>query len=158
MRAGSAYRTGRVRLVDLVVTASFSDRHYRNPVGVEATAMEVGIDDVVVANAAAGALALAHLFLSALHFNARALGTEDLDQVKTERGLTPIWVSVRCWSCWRTSSRSGGTVPFGPSVVDLALMPVTAAMPMWQSTPIGWVANGARALAAPGRLRVGALQ
>ncbi len=141
VRAGSAYRTGRVRLVDLIVTASFSDRHYRNPVGVEATAMEVGIDDMVVANPSVGALALAHLFLSALAFNSRALGNEDLDEVQLERGLTPIWILGPLLELLANVVAIRGTVPFGPSLVDLALMPVTAGMPMWQSTPIGWVAN-----------------
>jgi hypothetical protein len=143
VRAGSSYRTGRVRLADLDVTASFSDRHYRTPVGVEAEAGEIGVDDMVVANATVGALALAHLFLRALHLRSGATGAEDIGSMEPAAGVTPIPLLGPLWDALTNVIAIRGSVPFAPSLVDLMLMPVTAGMSFWESEAVGLVANAA---------------
>jgi hypothetical protein len=143
VRAGSSYRTGRVRLAGLDVTASFSDRHYRTPVGVEADAAEIGVDDMVVANATVGALGLAHLFLRALHLRSGATGAEDIAALEPDTGMTPIPLLGPLWDALTNIIAIRGSVPFAPSLVDLMLMPVTAGMSFWESEAVGLVANAA---------------
>jgi hypothetical protein len=143
VRAGSSYRTGRVRLAGLDVTASFSDRHYRTPVGVEADAAEIGVDDMVVANATVGALALAHLFLRALHLRSGATGAEEIGGLEPDTGVTPIPLLGPLWDALTNVIAIRGSVPFAPSLVDLMLMPVTAGMSFWESEAVGLAANAA---------------
>lgn len=147
VRAGSAYRTGRVRLAGLDVTASFSDRHYRTPVGVEADAEEIGVDDMVIANATVGALALAHLFLRALHLQSGATGAEDIGSLEPASGSTPIPLLGPLWDALTNVIAVRGSVPFSPSLIDLMLMPVTPpGLSFWESEAVSLGQTAANAL------------
>lgn len=126
MRGGASYRSGPVQIDNLRVTASFSDRHYREPVGAEIDADDVDIRDLVLANASlpSGAWALAHLGTQPLHVKAGATGDEDLHARAPRTGTLPIPVFGPIFQALANVVAIKGGIPFSPTVVDLLLLPI----------------------------------
>ncbi len=89
-RPGSSYRTGPVTLRNLEVSGSFSDRHYREPVGFDITMDSAEVQDLVIANQAVGALAATEVDLSLVRLRSGATGAEDFAAHPPREG----WVGV----------------------------------------------------------------
>ena len=126
MRGGASYRSGAVQIDNLRVTASFSDRHYREPVGAEIDADNVDIKDLVLADASlpSGAWALAHINTQPLHVKAGAQGDEDLHARAPRTGTLPIPVFGPIFQALANVVAIKGGIPGSPTIVDLLLLPI----------------------------------
>jgi hypothetical protein len=143
VRAGASYRTGPLVLRNLRVQGDFSDRHYREPVGVELDADRLDVDDMVLADARlpTGAWGLAHLMTQPLHLKGGAKGDEDLKAHPPREGAIPIPVFGPILEALSNIVAIKGGIPFDYTLVDFALMPLTSGMNVFASSAISIPAN-----------------
>lgn len=127
-RPGASYHTGAVRLRGLKIKASYSDRHFRTPVGVHLDADKLDVRDAVLANPAipGGVAALATLLLRNLKL--RAHGTsEKLPEPRP--GTIPIPLFGPLLQALDNLVALTGGVPGAPSLLDMQLMPFMPELP-----------------------------
>ena len=124
---GSSYRTGAIELRGLEIIGSISDTHYREPSGVEVSLASADVQDLVVGSPG-GAFALADVLASALKFKAGQTGQEDLKGDPPRPGTINVLIFGPLLQALENLTALGGGIPGDFTLLDFALMPLTAGM------------------------------
>jgi Domain of unknown function (DUF4157) len=130
-KPGVSYRTGAVELHGLEIIGDISDRHYREPIGVELSMADADVKDLVIGDSdlPGGAVALAGVQLDQLKLKAGQTGAEDLKgHPPRAPGAFLIPVFSRLLEAIQNIVALWGGIPGDFSLLDFMLMPVTGGM------------------------------
>ncbi|GHJ47484.1 hypothetical protein Cs7R123_48260 [Catellatospora sp. TT07R-123] len=131
---GASYRAGFVTLRDLRVIGSFSDRHYRAPIGFDLSMQSADVRDLVIANESVGGVALAHLLMQTLRMRAGSTGAEDLAGHQPRDGWVGVPVLGPLLQLIDNMVMLLGGLPGSPSITDLMALGLPA-------TGLPWLAD-----------------
>ena len=128
---GASYRTGAIELHGLEIIGDISDRHYREPIGVELSMADADVKDLVIGNSQlpGGAVALAGVALDRLKIKAGQTGAEDLKgHPPRAPGTFLVPVFSRLLEAVQNIVALWGGLPGDFTLLDFMLMPLTGGM------------------------------
>jgi hypothetical protein len=143
--AGASYRTGAIELRGLEIVGDFSDRHYREPIGMELAAAETDVRDLVLGNTAlpGGAAAASDVDLQNLNFTAGQTGAEDLKGHEPRSGTINVPVFGPLLQALENIVALWGGIPGDYTLLDIMALPVISGLSFLTGEIVEHVADAA---------------